>query len=300
MSLWGGKVTSSQPLEIKAKDDQNTGIYNAALVSSSGNNPVHLHLSLDGKEKFVVGTFRPGVVEQFPLTIEIYASDEATYSFSVTPDNSEVHLVGSLLEPAEEIYGPPFGDSDSELLESDEAEIVGDDDGPAVIEVDEAEEKAKSKLPAKALPPAQAKGGKGKGKGKNAKAEEQHKPEAKQEEKAEDNKETKPDVKPEAKQDNKNQKKKGKKGKQEGKQEGKQDVKPPAPAASPEAKEQKPAGTEPQGKGKKRPNEQPTTAKQPPAKKQKVEGTVPCSQCDRKFVNEMARDQHTKSAHNKQ
>jgi len=259
MSLWGAKVSSNQPCVLAGSDDfVGTGIYNAALVSANGGS-VHLYLHI-GTDKFLVGTFRAGSVEQIPLTIEISPDDDSTYQFSVEPNGSEVHLTGALIEPD----GFPEGYDD---IESDDDDLIGlregdDDEGEAPNIEDVTNE----------LKPGKAKHIKMIRSPEDDKPQDAFKHEPKQE--------TKPVEKP----------------KEVKEKKPKTGVKPqPAQSGQPTAVKTEQTASEGDGKkGKKRPA---SGEQQPSVKKQKVEGTVSCSNCPKRFQNEQALAQHINSKH---
>jgi len=145
MSLWGAKVSSDKPFVLERDEFVGTGIYNAALLSSSGSS-VHLYLHTEN-DKFLVGTFRPGSVEQFPLTVEISPDDDNTYQFSVEPSGSEVHLTGALILPEMSGFPPGGFDSDEDdligLQEVDDDDDDDEDEGANIVDVTHEETKPK-------------------------------------------------------------------------------------------------------------------------------------------------------------
>jgi len=283
MALWGAKVTFDKPLELSADEDYNTGIYNAALLSASnGNTPVHLFLQI-GQEKYLVGTFRPNSVEQFPLTIEIYTTDDNSYKFTVSSE-SEVHLTGSLLEPQDDDHmgnmygGAPLGSDsdDDDMLDAEGA----DADSPAVEEVNEE--------PTRRLPEPKAlkeKGPKGESKAKKEKPAQEQPVEIQDNAKTPKTKKGKKAANPEALDEAPAEANKQPSKEKSGPAEA--NTQPPKEKSTPTSEK----------KGQKRPADD---TQQQQAKKQKTEGSIPCPQCTRKFTTEQGRDQHVKHVHNTQ
>jgi len=265
MALWGAKVSHAEPFVLKGRDDFNIGVYNAALASCNPNHPVHLYLGIDD-EKFLLGTFRPGSVDQFAITVEITTQDENTYTFSVEPDKSEVHLTGALLD-----IEPPYmfntsDDDDDEFLhahgldgdddddDDDDLEDSDEDGGPAIEELQEERPRLEQAKKVKAAPE----------KAQQPVAEHVHSGD-----------------------------KKGSKGGKGGKPvvtKSDEKAKEPPKAEAPKAEQQ----------GGKRPA--PPQAEQPPGKRQKTDGTgsVKCAHCDRTFNSATACEQHAKSKHQQQ
>jgi len=294
MALWGAKVTFDKPLELSADEDYNTGIYNAALLSASnGNTPVHLFLQI-GQEKYLVGTFRPNSVEQFPLTIEIYNNEDNSYKFTVSAE-SEVHLTGSLLEPdMGSMYGGAPFDSDSDDDEMLDAEGA-DADGPEVEEVNEEPRRLPVLKETKAL---KEKGPKGESSAKKEKPVENQLVETQDHSKTAKTKKGKKAANPEvdeAPAEANKQPSKEKSAPTEANKQPSKEKSAPAEANKQPSKEKSAPGSD--KKGQKRPAED---TQQPHVKKQKTEGSIPCSQCTRKFTSEQGRDQHVKHVHNSQ
>jgi len=276
MTLWGGKVTEGKPLLVEAELTP-LHLTRAALAGTRNKSDkasaTVLSLTIGG-ESYVIGTLRPGQVEQLDLGLNVHGDSGKSYYLNVEGPG-EVHVTGELIID----YHDDYSLDDSEMGEEGEGGLYGigasgsSDDGEGdEMELDDQPKKKKptsirieevtdSKEDAAGL----TQGKKG---NQGASPKTAASPKTKPAAGAGSEKKASPGAKPPAAAG--------------------------AAAAAKKGKVEKEAGDGLQGK--KRPAEgAPDDAT--PNKKQKTEGTFKCPQCDRNFTADKGLQQHLKDKH---
>jgi len=127
----GGKVSEGKPLLLETENTWPLFLLRAALAGTRGKvdkaAATVLTLTIGG-ESHVLGTFRPGQMEQFKLNMSVHNENGKSYYLNVEGPG-EVHILGETLPPdfdSDDDFLQKYGDAD-ESIPSDLSSSEGDE-----------------------------------------------------------------------------------------------------------------------------------------------------------------------------